>query len=189
MLMPKPDRPPLFVLEPRPMESGERFDDYIASLAESCSQSWGTERGHFSGTELRTLRRLGVVAPEPPRELVPNIVGALWLAEGVRAEFGPTFVGNGYRPWALNRRVGGSWRSPHLKFRALDLDLPKADRETQRRLYEWGVRAWLRFGEVLGMGLGLYRPWGGRRIHVDTGRRRRTYWKRRYVAPIVRELR
>lgn len=140
---------------------------------------------HFSARECRTLRRIGVIAPEPRRAWWPRIVPAGRFAEDLRAAMGhPLWVGNGYRPRALNRRVGGASRSAHVGFWALDLDLPPEhdDAENRRRFYRAAVGLWLD-GDRLG--LGLYSS--GSRVHVD-GRRRR-YWRKKIVRPILESMR
>lgn len=174
-----------------PPEPDATLDEYI--------QSYGIE--HFSAKECRTLRRLQVTAPEPPRGLWANIIPTLWLAEelrkrmnadhGTAEEFGLA-VGNGYRPKDLNRRAGGARRSRHITFSALDLDLPHSiarNPAAQTALYAIACEIFLEHGEEYGMGLGLYRPWGGRRVHIDTGRRRPAHWKRRYTKPLLESLR
>ena len=101
--------------KPRDPEPNETLDAYL--------QAHGVE--HFSAREILTLRRAGVTVDAPPRSWWPRIIPTLELAEMLRAEVGhPLIVGNGYRPNPWNRKVGGARRSPHLFFRALDLDLP-----------------------------------------------------------------
>jgi len=142
---------------------------------------------HFTGREVRTLRRLGHIARPPSSELWPRIIPALALAEELREQMGcPLIVGNGYRPRALNRRVGGSRNSQHIHFRALDLDLPSEQAHRGREFQECAAALWLNHGEQLRMGLGFY--YRRTRVHIDCGFRRR-YWKRRYVKPILEGLR
>lgn len=167
------------------------LDDYI--------QDNGVE--HFTATEVRTLRRLRVVAPEPPRRIWPNIIPTLWLAEELRsrmrddprapADMG-LIVGNGYRPRDLNRRAGGVWRSPHIPFRAIDLDLPRGvsgDTEAMETFYRHTAEIFLEHRHEYGIGLGLYRAWKGNRVHLDTGRRRSAHWKKAYTTPLLESLR
>ena len=146
---------------------------------------------HFSAKECRTLKRLGVTAPEPPRRLWPNVIPTLWLAEGLRERMGcPLLIGNGYRPKDLNRRVGGARYSRHITFRALDLDLGRyASSGDQGEFYRCAAEIFLEHREEYGAGLGLYRAWKGSRIHLDTGRRRSAHWKRAYTTPLLRSLR
>jgi hypothetical protein len=144
---------------------------------------------HFTGREVCTLRRLGEVVEPPPREWWDRIVPTLKIAEEIRAELGcPLIVGNGFRPAALNKRVGGARRSQHLFFRALDLDLPVNRRSHAEDFYRLAALAYLKHGEEHRVGLGLYRPWKGTRVHIDTGYRRR-HWKREFTAPLLESLR
>jgi uncharacterized protein YcbK (DUF882 family) len=146
---------------------------------------------HFTAKEILRLRRLGEDESCPPRDMWPNIIPAIKLAEILREKLGhPLVVGNGYRSKATNKRVGGARRSQHMFFRALDLDLPKShsSREHQEAFYQAACELWLRCGDGYKMGLGLYRPWRGSRVHIDAGYRKR-YWKRKYVKPILESMR
>jgi len=147
---------------------------------------------HFSASEVLTMRRLGVEVDPPRREWWPRIIPTLWLAEMLRSELGcPLVIGNGYRPEPYNARVGGAKNSQHLHFRAVDLDLPMnhRSRALQERFYEVAAGLYLDPAfEALKVGLGLYRPWRGTRIHLDTGFRRR-HWKKQYTQPLLETLR
>jgi len=147
---------------------------------------------NFSAREVLTMRRAGVTVKAPKRSWWPRIVPTLWLAEMLRLELGcPLVVGNGYRPEPYNSRVGGAKNSQHLHFRALDLDLPKAHRTRalQEKFYltaaEMFLDPELRDFKI---GLGLYRPWRGTRVHLDTGYRRR-HWKKQNTQPLLDSLR
>lgn len=143
---------------------------------------------HFSVEEILTLRRAGLKAPEPPREIWHRIIPTLRLAEELRDIVGPLIVGNGYRPKDLNKRVGGSRTSRHIHFQALDLDLVERTSVNQELFYEAACEIYLNRGADLKMGIGLYRPWRGNRVHIDTGHRRR-YWHKEYVKPLLMALR
>jgi hypothetical protein len=146
---------------------------------------------NFSAREVLTMRRLGVTVDPPPRDWWPRIIPALKIAEELRTGLGhPLIVGNGFRPPAENKRAGGARRSQHLFFRAIDLDLPRSakSRENQEAFYEGAARLFLLRGEELRMGLGLYRPWGGTRVHIDCGFRRR-HWSKKYTTPLLESLR
>lgn len=151
---------------------------------------------HFTGREICTLRRAGIVVDPPPERMWYNIIPALCLAEELRERVGhPLLVGNGYRPADINRRVGGSRRSRHVTFHALDLDLPRAysSREHQERLYEEAVSIYLecRGKTPGGIGLGLYRLHRGKRVHFDagSGRWRDAYWSRSAFKSVAEGLR
>ena len=112
-------------------------------------------------------------------------------AEWIRERMGhPLIVGNCYRPEPYNSQVGGARRSQHLYLRAVDLDLPTSKRtpENMAKFYQTAAELWLTQGRDLAMGLGLYQPWAGARVHIDRGYRRR-HWTRRYTGPILESLR
>ncbi len=145
---------------------------------------------YFSAKEICTLRKISKVVV-PPEAWWPRIIPTLQLADELRVHLGfPLFVGNGYRPADYNKAVKGSKTSQHIFFRALDLDLPKKMRsvENQETLYEETCKLFLERGVNLKMGMGLYRPWRGTRVHIDTGHKRR-YWKAKYVKPLLNSLR
>jgi hypothetical protein len=151
---------------------------------------------HFSAKETRQLKRIGVIAPEPQMKLWPNAIPALWLGERLRERmkvFVKNFyivVGNGFRPSVLNKRVGGSRFSAHLTFHAFDYDLPrelKGNRHIEELFYTTACELFLQFGKDMKIGIGLYRPWHGSRVHIDCKRRR--YWKAQYVKPILKGIR
>ena len=166
-------------------DEGEALGDYIARC--------GIE--NFTAREILTARRVGVVSDPPRRDWWPRIVPTLQLAEMLRTVMGHRLiVGNGYRPAAVNKRAGGARRSQHVQFRALDLDLPLDKRDPHKRLrfHEAAVSLWLDLGEEYAIGLGLYSPHGGTRIHIDTGFRRRSWGGprgRRYVDRIAEGMR
>ena len=149
---------------------------------------------HFSAKEVLTLARAGIVAPVPPEELWENILSALTVAMVIRKKMGcPLLVGNGYRPAKLNRAVGGSKRSQHVTFRALDLDLPSRyqSRARQERFYKIAAEIYLDHGRELKMGLGIYRPNKGTRIHIDCGWIRRCWGgpNKRWIRDLLAENR
>ena len=159
----------------------ETLDAYLVSM--------GID--HFTAAELLTMRRAGITVPEPPREWWPRIIPTLRAAEWLRERMGhPLIVGNCYRPDPYNRQVGGARRSQHLFFRAIDLDLPnrKRSHENESTFYSSAAELWISHGRELSLGLGLYRPWRGSRVHLDTGYRRR-HWSKKYTAPLLESLR
>jgi uncharacterized protein YcbK (DUF882 family) len=143
---------------------------------------------NFTAKEVLTMKRARITVPTPPKRLWPNIIGALHIAEELRTVVGPLSVGNGYRPEPYNSQVGGAKRSTHLTFRAVDLDLVDRSRANQERFYEAAATIFLGIGREVKMGLGLYRPWKGTRVHVDTGFRFR-HWKKDYTTPLLESLR
>jgi len=160
---------------------GEILDEYI----KRCGIK------HFSARECLTMRRAGIVVDPPPRNQWANIIPTLRVAEMLRNIMGHGLVvGNGYRPPEMNKKVGGSRRSRHLFFQALDLDLPSKHQSSgnRKRYYEAAVSLWMTLGDEYKIGIGLYSPHGGSRVHIDTGYRKRR-WERKYVDPIVKALR
>lgn len=165
---------------PAPM-SDETLDAYLLRM--------GVQ--HFKGRELLRMRRMGVDVPEPPRDWWPRIIPTMRVAEMLRDIMGHGLVvGNGYRPRDLNRQAGGSRNSQHIHFRAVDLDLPNGQHSSgnRKRFYEAAVSLWLTLGDTYKIGIGLYSPRGGSRVHIDTGYKRRR-WDRKYVDPIAKGLR
>ena len=146
---------------------------------------------NFKAGEICTLRKApGQPHCVPPRSLWPNIIGALFLAQAMRNTMGvPLTVASGYRPADYNAAVGGTPRSAHVDFKALDLDLPNGSSVAmQKRYYLEACRMYLNLGPSWKMGLGLYHADHGTRIHVDTGKGWR-YWKPGYVRPSLESLR
>jgi len=159
----------------------DSFHDYISRHAP----------GDFAAHELIVMVRSHIITGVPPSKMWPNIIPTIAVAQELRNRMGhPLIVGNGYRPKALNKRVGGARRSKHITFQALDLDLPmdRRSRANQELFYASAVEIFLDFGIKLKMGLGLYRHWRGTRVHIDTGCRRR-YWSRKYVKPLIESMR
>lgn len=172
-----------------------RTSDEIDAL-----DAWIRQRGavHISGRELCTVGRNRVIVAPPPREMWGNIIPTIEVFEDLRAIVGhPLIVSNGYRPKDANKAVGGSRFSAHISFRALDLDLPN-EAGTWRNQITWYrtcASYWLDHGKDKAMGLGLYAPHGGSRVHIDTHHKPwplfRSYrcWHKRFVDPIVEGLR
>ncbi len=159
-------------------------------------QQFFTDEGivFFSAKEMCTMRKTPNRAIAiPPEKLWPNIIPTLRLSDMLRAHMGhPLSTGNGYRHRAYNKAVGGARFSSHLKFRAHDMDLPmsKRSRENQEKFYEAACELFIENGKQMRMGLGLYRPWRGTRLHIDTGRYwGRASWKSKYVNPLLESLR
>ncbi len=149
---------------------------------------------HFDGLEVVTLRRSGKVADVPRKSWWPRIIPALQVAEHIREQLGHALIiGNGYRPEPLNRQCGGSRGSRHVQFRALDLDLPSRynNRDSQELLYRLAAMVYLNDGRRSKMGLGIYRPNRGPRIHIDCGSRHRCWGgpRKRWVRDLLDELR
>lgn len=127
---------------------------------------------YFRAREALTLRRTGEIV-DLPDQYVDAMVRVLRVADRLREEYGgPVRVGNGYRPPAYNREVGGARNSAHLRGAALDLDPLAGDRKRFQRL---AARMWLDAPDEIA-GLGVY---SGGRVHLDVphdGGAGRRYW-------------
>lgn len=124
-------------------------------------EAWGVRFGF--GDEIAaysTRTHSGVRNSMPPRELWPNILPTIRLAEELREHFGPTRILSAYRSPAYNAVIDGSAKdSQHVRFTALDLVCVAG---TPR---EWA--AFLRSRRSAGAfkgGIGTYRTF----VHVDT---------------------
>jgi hypothetical protein len=157
---------------------------------------------NFTAREICSMRKANNALAIPPASMWNNIIPTLILAEKLSSRMGeylglerlPLFVGNGYRPKDYNKAVGGEPGSTHIMFRALDLDLLSkySNAHTQEIFYREACKLFLEAPKDLYMGLGLYRPHRGTRIHIDTGYanrwKRPGYWKKKWVKPILEEL-
>lgn len=73
------------------------------------------------GVRWFSASELSQVGDRPPPTKYFNIIPTLFVADALRAEFGPVVVTSGYRGPAHNVSVGGAPNSLHLEFNALDL--------------------------------------------------------------------
>jgi len=165
-------------------------DNFIRSF-QLVLNDWGID--HFKAPEFIKMRRLGRLAPPPDESLWANMHPTALMADSLRRHMNcPLIVGNGYRPKALNKQVGGHPRSQHLHFRALDLDLTPGFYDFAEKFYRYAVQMHMsEMGKDMKMGLGLYSPVGGTRIHIDFGHRHR-YWGGlwgKYYRDIARSMR
>jgi hypothetical protein len=100
----------------------------------------------------------------PPFQLWPGMVDTLrFIRDRVRPAVGDVDAVSGYRNPALNVCAGGSDRSAHLDFFALDL-VPKQPL-TRRQLFDRLCPMHSTFGAQAGAGLGFY---AFQRFHIDT---------------------
>lgn len=117
----------------------------------------------------------------PSEAHLPRIIKTLRLADEIRRIWGgPIQVVSGYRPAEYNAHVGGSPRSQHIEFRALDLQ-PTDDFDLDR--FFAIVRSVVAGARVSGrnVGLGLYFEGEGSFAHIDVGAR--TGHQRSWVRP------
>ena len=144
---------------------------------------------HFSFAETLRLRRAGKTAPRPPWHWTPRIVPALWFAEEFRRRLNEVShrpvtvaIGNGFRPSPrhpelqsypdLNGQVGGSRRSKHILYRALDLDPSRHVSAELARNTAADIFTEIRDDVVVGMG--FYKL--SSRVHIDIGPTDATSW-------------
>ena len=137
---------------------------------------------HFSFAETLRLRRAGKTAPRPPWHWTPRIIPALWFAEEFRMRLNRASrqpvtvgIGNGFRPSPRhpelrsfpdsNGRVGGSRRSKHIIYRALDLDPSRNVSAELARDTAADIFTEIRDSVVVGMG--FYKL--SSRVHIDIG--------------------
>jgi hypothetical protein len=100
----------------------------------------------------------------PSEKQWPNIIGALRLADDLRERWGSAVkVVSGYRSPEYNAKVGGSKKSMHMEFRALDLQPANGKIEAFQKLTEEVIAEHRKRGT--NVGFGLYDSF----IHVDTG--------------------
>lgn len=98
-------------------------------------------------TKSKTANQFGIDnTPDPQSEL--NIINVLIpRLDQIREEFGePIFVNSGYRCQKLNKKVGGSTRSAHLK--GLAADLTVGSREGNKRLFNL-IRSKFQFDQLI----------------------------------------
>ena len=157
---------------------------------------------YFSAAELIKLHRPYntpcTISPKklprkeiPPRNYWHRIIPTRFLAGYLRHRIGvPLNVGHGWRPKWFNSHVCGKPASQHLKFSAMDIDLPSGykSREMMEKFYSEAVKIYIAVGPLFDMGLGLYRSYGyGPRVHVDTGWKMRT-WNKGYAKKVADNL-
>ena len=82
---------------------------------------------HFTVEELLVSRdhpELAASVHEAPPDVLVNLARLTWsVLHPLRQRFGPIVITSGYRPRALNAKVGGSHTSRHLIGCAVDFEL------------------------------------------------------------------
>ena len=143
----------------------------LDALLEDAGVNW------FGADELGKLNpakwRGGDFALPADHEL-DRIVATAQLADRIRDAWGgPLTVSSGYRPPEYNRAVGGSPRSQHIPFRALDIhpaDWANFDLNRYFDVVRSVVAGARQAGWNVGLGLYYERPNGDDRFaHIDVG--------------------
>jgi uncharacterized protein YcbK (DUF882 family) len=127
------------------------FAAYLATMA-----PW---LKHFSADEVLTkCDRIGNSVP--PKELWPNILPTLKVAQELRQHLGrPVKVHSVYRSKVYNAKIGGASQSQHMRFAAMDLSCPGVSPATVAQ----HLRQMRQNGRFKG-GIGEYPGF----VHVDT---------------------
>jgi len=97
-------------------------------------------------TVSQTAERFGIDM-HPPELIVDNIRNLVKAClQPLRDEAGPIYISSGYRPLALNTRIGGSKKSAHIKGNAVDFTVV---RMTPFEVCELTVEIGLPFDQVI----------------------------------------
>lgn len=162
---------------PQPIAEGQAWQPKIVSLLAEMDAYFadqGINMNWISAKEVTRLRKWGRQAI-PPRKYWPRMAATiLYGFQPIRQELAaPISIQNGYRTPEYNAAVGGEEGSRHVYFEALDM-LPAPDLQNKQALL--AAQRYIRFGEKLRMGLGVYgTPGDATNIHIDTGFRQRTW--------------
>lgn len=141
---------------------------------------------NFTSRELLSAKQGGGYYLRPPDELVPNLVKVAILAQRLRGLWGgPLIISSAFRPW-------DGPKSAHYVATAIDFDLPGGmkTKANEHELRLVAARMWK--AEPQAAGLGFYRQPIGR-VHIDVkspvGGKKKRYWAKEHVKPILEELR
>lgn len=118
----------------------------------------------------------------PPRELWPNILGTLELFIVLRERIGAPCALRGYRPPDYNEVVGGSPKSRHMWFAALDIYPPVGK---NKLLGLEGARLYNEYSDV---GFGAYGQPLTSNIHIDTGSRKRRWREAQHYIDLLKTV-
>ncbi len=144
----------------------------------------GVPKKYWSAREICTLPKGQVfnghrAVAIPPHELWPNILSTLELFIVLRERVGAPCALRGYRPPDYNEVVGGSPKSRHMWFAALDIYPPTGK---NKRLGLEGARL---YDEYPGVGFGAYGEPLPSNIHIDTGSRKRHWREAQYYIDLL----
>lgn len=162
---------------PRPIAEGKANNPEIDALLREMDDyfaSYGINLDWINASEVTLLRKWGRHAI-PPREYWPRMAATIrWGFQPIRAALGgPITITSAYRPPDYNEAVGGAEDSRHQYFEGLDM-VASGGQANKQALLAAGI--WIRSGERMRMGLGVYgSPGSASNIHIDTGRSQRTW--------------
>lgn len=166
---------------PTPIAVGDRSSGDVAALLrelDALLRDAGAG-GFLSAAEVTEMPKTpGRKVAIPPREYWPRMVATVReVFVPIRQAMGVPLAVRGYRPPDYNRAVGGTKKSRHQAFEALDIRLV-GDGDTADRRRELARRAaqiYASRGRELKMGLGIYGFPTPNTVHVDTGHQRRVW--------------
>lgn len=163
--------------------SGQPDDPEMSSDLESLQLYMdyeGIDPSIVSAVDVTTMPKApGDPVAIPPFDLWPNIITTIKLYLLLRQRVGLPMNVRGYRPPDYNEAVGGSDRSTHQWFSALDirLDPEAATTENKRRLGDEAAQIFKLYGDVLNMGFGIYGSNAANVVHFDSMRASPATWE------------
>jgi hypothetical protein len=166
-----------------PEIAGDPGDPALQSYLDALDrylQFEGIDLNVVNAVDLTTMPRApGDPVAIPPMDLWPNIIPTVKLYLRLRDRLGLPMNVRGYRPPDYNDAVGGSDRSTHQWFSALDIRIDEGANTRDNR-YRMGIEAaklYEDFGIPLDMGFGIYGEDVANVVHIDTLRNRPTTWE------------
>lgn len=120
----------------------------------------------------QTASRKGIDNTPDDEQLLAMMLTAECIYEPIRAAHGPIYISSFFRSKKLNKAVGGSSTSQHVKGEAIDLDCDVWGRLTNMELAAW-VRDNLEFDQMIKEGVGADGTGGWIHISYRAGRNRK----------------
>ena len=100
-------------------------------------------------TRSNTAKRLGI-KNEIPEEHLENMQHLIDnLIQPIRDSIGPIRISSGYRSKALNRAIGGSFKSQHSKGQALDLQFWQNGKMMNELIFDWIIDSNIEFDQMI----------------------------------------
>mgnify|MGYP005990377521 FL=1 len=163
---------------PTPIAVGKSTEGQISGLLaemDAFFESQGIDTSKASAREVTLMPSVNAHAI-PPRAYWPRMAATIKNAVlPIRSTLGLPLALRGYRPPDYNEAVGGSAKSRHMWFEAVDIRPIPYTGENRRRLALAGAALHNAKGTQLKMGLGVYGDKTPSNIHVDTGYKRRVW--------------